>query len=280
MLGVKHSGQLGDIVYALPFVKAFIARYGFEKVVLFIPSDKQAHRPRGLNHMAGDLMVSAGMFSFIEPLLLSQSYIEKVLYIAEEKIPSGILDLDLMRSGLVNLNAGNIRSNYFKVFGLMDFDVGPWLNFSEKEHGVYFDIVIGRSCRYINDSIDYNVLAEIACVVGFIGTDDEFGFFKIRYPKLKLIRVEIKNALQAAFAIKKSRLYLGNQSLFFALAEAMQHPRILESFEPVPNVIPTSGASGSFLTTGGMVSMVAQFLGVDVERLNIEHHTPQYKLSV
>ena len=49
--------------------------------------------------------------------------------------------------------------------------------------------------------------------------------------------------LETAQIIKGSKLFIGNQSVCFSIAEAMKHPRILEVFHKNSNCMP-SGADG------------------------------------
>lgn len=280
MIGVKHSGQLGDIIYSLPFLKSYISKNGHEKIVLFIPSDKKANRAKGLKHIGGDLMISVGMFNFIKPLLVCQNFIFDVIYMPEKEIPEGVLDLDLIRAGILNLSAGNIRSYYFKIFGLMDLCKGAWLEIPDAEEESVYDVIIGRSTRYLNKSIDYSVINDCNLKVGYIGSDYEFSVFSSTYPGLICDRIEVRTGLSAAQLILSSKIYIGNQSLFFALAEGLNHPRLLESFEPVPNVVPTPGNSGAFISTVGMMSMLAEKFP---SKFNSERYAfiePDYILSL
>ena len=73
-LKFKHSGRLGDIVYALPLIKSMAERSG-EAAQLFIPSDISSRLGADVYHPGGDRLVSTGLFAFIEPLLEAQPYL-------------------------------------------------------------------------------------------------------------------------------------------------------------------------------------------------------------
>lgn len=76
----KHSGRLGDIVYALPLIQQMSLEAG-KPAELFIPSDSPSRLGGDVFHPGGDWMVSAGLFAFIEPLSAVQPYVEKVHYL-------------------------------------------------------------------------------------------------------------------------------------------------------------------------------------------------------
>jgi hypothetical protein len=279
MLGVKHSGQLGDIIYSMSFLRSFLIKNSIDKAVIFIPSDKKANHAAGLNHIGGSLMISKSMFEFVRELLVAQTYIHDVIYLPEINIPKGVLDLDLIRNGLINLSAGNIKSYYFKIFGMIDRNSGSWIDVNSENHVEDFDAIIGRSTRYVNLGIDYSNINKLSIKVGFIGTDFEFDKILEINPQLAIKKVNVRNAFEAATIIKKSKVYIGNQSFFFAIAEALAHPRLLECFEPVPNVVSTPGCSGAFLTNSAMINMLIEILNLPAQGIQIADMNPQYLLS-
>jgi hypothetical protein len=75
-----------------------------------------------------------------------------------------------------------------------------------------------------------------------VGLDQEYDEFIARnhwQPK----RMLIDDALQMAMLVKSCKLFIGNQSSTYAIAEQLKVPRLLESYQPCPNVIPM-GANG------------------------------------
>lgn len=254
----KHSGQLGDIVYSLPFIKSFLLSNNASHAFILIPNDKKSNHAKGLKHLDDVFMINQSMFDFIFPLLKNIDFVANVFFLPEHKIPNNVVDLDLVRNGNINLSAGNIKSYYFKQFGLIDCCNGPWLE-NIQQSTELFDIIIGRSTRYLNTSINYDILNYFSANIGFIGTDQEFNNFNSFFPNLRINRIHVQSALNAAELIKNTKLFIGNQSLFFAIAEALNHPRLLECFEPVPNVVPLPGNSGAFLNSTNFFKLVCNF---------------------
>lgn len=279
---VKHSGQLGDIIYAIPAMTILARKFGSDKIRLFVPRNKHAHRPPALKHVGGDFMISDEMFAFVKPLLIYQSCFSDVVSIDEHEIPKTAKDFDVIRSGCINTSAGNIKDYYFKVFGLLSRGVSPWVapSFDGRRAG-QFDILIGRSTRYLNQSIDYGILAALGLRIGFIGTGAEYLTFSTRFPNVAAEYVPVTSAMEACDLIASSSLFIGNQSFFFAIAEALQTSRILEVFEPVPNVVPTGGICGKFITTHGLATLLSDFFAYPINISNESiHFQSNYVLSI
>jgi hypothetical protein len=115
--------------------------------------------------------------------------------------------------------------------------------------------------------------------VGFVGSDAEFKIFTDQFSVSGIKRIPIKDALEASSVISSCKLYIGNQSLLFAIAEGLQCNRILEAYERVPNVVPQGGKCGQYITTSGLVKLLNQFLGQSLD----EHKfaaAPHYVLSL
>jgi hypothetical protein len=253
ILEIKHSGQLGDIVYAMPAMMTLAKRLDREKIRLFVPKNKIAQRPAGLKHTAGEFMISDAMFAYIRPLLESQPCFAEVISVEERSIPASAIDFDIIRGGALNVSAGNIKDYYFKAFGLLSESKGPWISpgFAGRRAG-NFDVVIGRSTRYLNDCINYGIIDQLSLRTAFIGVEREFDDFMSRHKNMNIEYVPTSDALAACNLIASAPLYIGNQSFFFAIAEALQVSRLLEVFEPVPNVVPSGGKFGQFITTHGL----------------------------
>jgi hypothetical protein len=281
MIGFKHSGNLGDIVYSLPAMVALSERLGDRSAALYITSDKLVARADpGYWHPGGRYMMNRALFDFIEPLLSRQSYVVRVEFLPEEQIPAAAIDFDIIRSGQLNLSAGNIKDYYFKAFGLVADGAKPWIESPARIESGAVDVVIGRSTRYLNQSINYSLLNELGLSMGFLGTDAEFRAFSERFHVRHLEKLPAKDASEASQWISASRLFIGNQSLFFAIAEGLKCHRILESYEPVPNVLPQGGRSGQFVTTQGLLQLTNDLVGTSVDGRNYASVAAQYVLSV
>jgi hypothetical protein len=102
-------------------------------------------------------------------------------------------------------------------------------------------ILCNRTSRYRNEAIHYGFLQHQPLKVYFAGTMEEYAEFQSHVPKA--VYLPIKNFLELAIYISSAKVFIGNQSFCFSLAEAMKTPRVLEVCSFAPNVIP-SGPNG------------------------------------
>ncbi|WP_321879622.1 hypothetical protein [Paraburkholderia bannensis] len=279
---VKHSGQLGDIIYAMPAMMALARKSGADKIRLSVSRNKPANRPAALKHVGGNFMISDEMFAYLKPLLTYQPCFSDVVSVDEQEIPATAVDFDVIRNGSINVTAGNIKDYYFKIFGLISRGSSPWLTPSfEGRRAGQFDVVIGRSTRYLNQNIDYSILATLGLRIGFIGTAPEYLAFSSRFPSLAAEYVPTTSAREACDLIASAPLFIGNQTFFFAIAEALQTNRILEVFEPVPNVVPSGGTCGQFISTHGLARLLGDFFDYPVSLAHdAANQQPNYVLSI
>jgi hypothetical protein len=223
----QHSGNLGDIIYSLP---AIIALGGG---ILYI---KKATGPLNLSSRAPapNPMTEPMALQLIE-LLKTQPYITDIKLYANERVD---YNLDRFREHRVVMR-NHIARSHLEVFAANYNLALPWLQGIEPLH--INEIVISRTLRNLSgvNKFKWWVLKnhEKKCV--FIGFADEYAEFK-RSTGLEVERYPARSILEMARVIKGSKLFIGNQSLGFALAEAMKHPRILEVYYFAPNCMPQS----------------------------------------
>lgn len=281
-IAIKHSGHLGDIIYSLPAALNLMKLNGGICIDLYIPKDKKYLPPQGQHHICGDVWISESMFNFVYPLLQNIEYISNVYFIDESLIPKNVYNFDSFRiESMINLAAGNIIDYYFKSFGLIGGTSDRWLNFRENlvESNLNFDVVIGRSTRYNNINIDYSILNKFSLKIGFMGTDREYFEFINQFPSLSIERLNLNNAYEAMLYIFNAGLFIGNQSLFFSIAEGLKVRRLLEVCEICPNVIPSGGVWGQFLTTKNLMKLLNQVFNKNNNFDNIPDLYPQYILG-
>jgi hypothetical protein len=121
-----------------------------------------------------------------------------------------------------------------------------------------FDLIINKTSRFYNETINYKFLDEIPRV-GFIGLFEEYEHFVKRHQLYNLQYLQTPTALDVANLMQSSGIFLGNQSSAFAIAEGMKVPRLLEVFEPAPNVIPIGGECIEFIQTHQVIHYLSEF---------------------
>jgi hypothetical protein len=219
---VKHSGNIGDILYSLPVVK-HIHDITNQKVNFYLnPIDDR---------------MSMESSNLLKPLLEHQYYINEVNIYNDQYIN---YDLDTFRNYLFFSNLGTMHLAAFNF----DFDLknkpSIFLDNKLKFSIPTCDIIINRTQRYNNDNFPWEyVLNEQYKYYskGFVGLLYEFNFFREKYNIENLIYIPIKNYLELAWLIKESKIFIGNCSSPYALAETLKHNTIQETCIEYPSCL-------------------------------------------
>jgi hypothetical protein len=223
----RHAGNAGDVIYSLPAVRALS---GGRKAQIFLQTGVPAFYVDG-PHPHGDVRLTSASVALLAPLLQAQGYVARCEAWSGQAFA---WDLDLVQRSPIRLDRGHIARWYFAVFGIAGDLTQPWLT-ATPEAGLAEHIVIGRSARYRNPVLDYAFLRRyprVACV----GVESEYRELAQQVPNLEWLRTD--DFLQLAGIIAGARLFVGNQSLPFALAEGLKVRRVLEVCPRAPNVIP------------------------------------------
>ena len=143
------------------------------------------------------------------------------------------INLNLFREFTINFNIDSVRW-YFHITGIhAELDV-PYLT-NVGFHEIKEKIVIIRAKRRRNYLINYNFLKNYNNVL-FLGLVDEYNELKKEIPNLEFF--ECKDFLEMAQIINSSKIFIGNLSFGFTLAEGLKKPRLLESGPAFPLVYP------------------------------------------
>lgn len=223
----KHSGNAGDTIYALPSLRVLAGESGAKlSLALNVPL-----RNRKLIHPLGGVQLNQKMYDMLEPLLSRQEYIKEL---AVHDGRSVDFDLDVTRDAPFRTDRLGICRWYFYVFGITCDLSQPWLKV-DPDPTFKDRIVVARSKRYRNLTFSYKFLQQYGAPV-FVGLADEYEDFRSQVPQAEW--VEVKDFHQLARVIAGSRLFIGNQSFPYAIAEGLKVPRVLELDPGMPNVVP------------------------------------------
>jgi hypothetical protein len=237
-LNLRHSGNAGDIMYALPTVKEIHALTGVPVHFLLNlgkPLDILPH----YQHPLGSVMLNRKMADMLIPLLSAQPYIASCKVYSGEEID---IDLDDVKLTGLSFDRGNIAAWYNYISGLRPDLAQPWLS-AAADTGLTDTVIVARSSRYTNPNINYAFLNETE-QLAFVGVSSEYEAFKRIVPHARYI--EVNDFLQLACAISGCRLFIGNQSFPYSVAEALKVRRLLETAVDAPNVLPEGGQCYGF----------------------------------
>ena len=238
-LNISHSGNAGDIIYALPTIKK-IRELTNADINLYLILGKPLKLPNYNTHPLGKVMLNNTMADMLLPLIRQQTYINKCDTYKNENID---LDLDYIRSGLIQLDKGNIARWCGYITGINPNLYDPWLKV-RPDKSYLNSIIVARSGRYQNKNIDYSVLREFNNLV-FIGVQSEYDDIKKCLPRIRWQQFD--NFYQMATVIAGCKFFIGNQSFPYSIAEGLKVPRILEVAFEVINVVPEGKNAYDFL---------------------------------
>lgn len=100
-----------------------------------------------------------------------------------------------------------------------------------------------RSLRRQNKFINYSFLSSYKNII-FVGLENEYKNLKKEITSLEYY--DSKDFLELSSIIMGSRLFIGNLSFGYALAEALKVPRLLESGPNFPLVYPNGNNAFDF----------------------------------
>lgn len=210
-----HSGDLGDIIFSLPAIRAMGGG------ILYL-----INYPGRTTFPMTQERVDA-----IRPLLMEQRYISDVVFAGD----------DLSKDSAIN----GFRDHCCPGRNLADahlstHDLPPslrnnkWLRTGRVNR--VSPVVFSKSARYPNPSFSWSrIVGEYGRQAVFLGTPQEYEEFASKYGPVDYVRT--RDLLEAAEIIAGAQLFVGNQSCLSAIAEGLKQNKILEVYPDLPNVI-------------------------------------------
>jgi hypothetical protein len=238
-LTYRHSGSLGDVIYSIPAILS-----QGKPANLFLQHSVPANWGMNLRHPSAPFRMSRTAAEWLLPLLNSQPGISASLWQYDRDVD---VDLDSFRQSGINYLWGTIPQWYFfSLAGWYDLS-SPWL-VSPTTHQFANCVVVNRTSRY-KTRINYGVLSTLKCRIVFVGMEDEYQEFVRQVPLAEYRATQ--TALDMAQIIKSARMFVGNQSFAYSVAEALKVPRVLEVSPGSPNVVPMGGSCYSTINQPG-----------------------------
>lgn len=206
MLNFSHSGDLGDIIYSLPTIRAC----GGGNLTLFNFPGRTAHG------------MTAEKVARLKPLLECQDYIGTVQW-SEVFIDHSLNGFrDHLR------NNGNLADAHLSTHGLdWSHRATKWLSVDPSPSVTIKPVIFARSARYRNDNFDWKRIVDYyRDQAGFVGFKDEYDDFCRHFGDVPL--VPANDFLELAQVIAGAKLFVGNQSSPLAVAHGLKQNTIME----------------------------------------------------
>lgn len=214
----KHSGARGDLIYSLPTMKMLGGG------TLYVNRKK--------DHYFGVKLLDEEMTGLIE-FLKDQPYIDEVKEWDGQEVD---FDLDSCRD--LDFTFTLISLLYQIRMGINADLSLPWIDTEKIPVICEADIIVSRTERY-HSPFDWAELTPWIGKAAFVGSQKEYDEF-VKKTGLNIRYLETKTWKELAGVILGSKLFVGNQSFAYSLAEAMKHPRVLEACHFCPNCDPQS----------------------------------------
>jgi hypothetical protein len=242
-----HSGPLGDMIYSLPAMQA-------------LGGGRMFTQPRWAD--------------FVRPLLLAQPYVEDVA--VYEEYPSRmkrrrtnrishepLIHHSEKHGTIINLDkwkqhrTKQERDNMYSAALLCDMVnvqpnlEEPWLT-GITPNPVAPIVICCTNDYHDKEAVDWSLLTDYAEHIIFHGLPKDYQYFQTRWD-IPMKYIKCNTALELAQLIAGSKLFIGNLSGSYAVAEAMKHPRVLEECAAIPALGGPIGPNGSTTLTREML---------------------------
>lgn len=202
-----HGGDIGDLVYALPTVREL----GGGTLIM---SPCKTREP-----------MTEGKAAKIAPLLELQPYIKCTGF--EANPPPSAYNFntfrDFMKKGK---SLALVQSELFGKNGHTTKEA--WLRVDHPVRVADYDVIIHRSTRYQNPAFNWKaVVKKYGKRALMVGLEQEHSIFTKAFGKVEYHRTG--DFLELARVIAGAKLFIGNQSAPYSIAEGLKVPAILES---------------------------------------------------
>lgn len=216
----NHSGNLGDILFSLHFVKEFCAAKKIKHPGFNLRINQRANYSQ--EHPNGNLLMTEKAAVFLKPLL---DEIFAPVTVSPD-LPDNFYNLDKVRKLNINFFCGDIRTWYYNLSPEhlpQDFETPLFV--PEKDERFKNKVVLIYTSRYRNVFIDYDFLKRYQEQLVFFGLPEEYESFCKNHFELEFYR--LNDAKETAGLMAGAKGIIGNPSGLYTIAECMKIPRVL-----------------------------------------------------
>lgn len=225
-----HSGDAGDVIYALPVMAALGGG------VLFLSGDNRFPYPRPTRWQTQG--APPNWCGNLASLLNVQPYIWNTMY--THGLPfSTDVDFNSFRAAYNGKGTSRFASLFElhqKPFGVTWPEDKPWLVVDREEHVEGRPIVVNRTERFHNDAFPWHALVDAyGDKMVFVGDPLEYGLWRQTFGAMKVPHQKTSNLLEVARLIAGAKVFIGNQSCPLAIAHGLGKRVIVEEWQANPN---------------------------------------------
>jgi len=214
----------------------------------------------------------------MKPLLDNQPYILNTIWYTNTLKDFNTYDLRQYRKITKANPKLHLSLCHAKIFNLKVDIEKKWL-FNIKPKSIdNLKIIVNVTPRYHDVmSLDYSILKKYKDSILFIGNNKDYKYFNDKY-QINCKHCKCASALTIAQIIAGCDLFIGNQSLCFAIAEALKIPRVLEVYHKKPNCIP----HGLYGYTHLDINLIQNYLDTEKnkEKLTMNHYPSKEFIKV
>lgn len=219
----QHAGDLGDIIYAMPTVRALGGG------ILYL-TKQSPNRVKAREEMTAEKAESLGSLLKLQPYLIDVRYAEKYFLGTD-------YDLNAMRT-LMSAKYEHwlaLTRCHLRTFSLKDEeDEVRWLQVDYPVKIPDKPVIVARSIRYWNPEFPWtDILKRYDGMMVFVGLPQEHAEFEKKV--FKIPYHPTANFLELARVIAGSELFIGNQSAPRAVAEGLKVNVLVEGCGLCPN---------------------------------------------
>jgi hypothetical protein len=223
----KHSGDLGDIIFSLPTIRALGGG-----ILYLDPSGGKGTGDIDLGYKDHTNLNSNGI-NFLRPLLLAQDYIKEVVEWRGEKVD---YNLDKFRN---HVKYNNLAYSHLSAFNLPNKEADrKWLSNVSSDRPFFKNkFVISRTPKVQGNHEFWEFqVRKIKDKCVFVGLPKEHEIFEYALG-YKVEYYQVTDALHLAECIASSGNFIGNQSMPESIAEGIKVSLICEVNKNYPAVI-------------------------------------------
>lgn len=233
-INFKHGANIGDLIYSLPAIRNVCRKYGKKARICTAFNLTGVYQNK---HPLGNRLFTPEMFNVAAPLIEALDFVESFEHWENQCEIHFNLDEIRDHCDALGMPHTEIRQWVMMLFPELSGNISePWIPKNKSNPTIPPYIALNLTQRYRNPNINYRFLQDVPVPVVFLGTSDEHDLIIKQVRKAQYLKT--KNYAEVAGVIGGSKLFIGNQSSCFAVAEGMSHPRLLEIDRNATNVIP------------------------------------------